>query len=59
MSLGSSVAEYLKISEFDDMDSDHLAISEIARTAIMSGGDISEEEQQELDDLVNSVLGIK
>ncbi|MFC3852867.1 N-6 DNA methylase [Salinispirillum marinum] len=59
LSLGSSVAEYLKIPEFDDMDSVHLAISEIARIATMSGGDISEEEQQELDDLVNEVLGIK
>lgn len=59
LSLGSSVAEYLKIPVFDDLDSDHVAISEIARNVTMSGGNISDDEQNQLDRLVNSVLGIK
>ena len=59
LSLGSSVAEYLKIPEFNDLDNVHIAISNIAKNATMLGGDISAKEQQKLDELVNKVLGIK
>jgi hypothetical protein len=59
LSLGSSVAEYLKIPEFDNSNKDHIAISNIAQSVTHAGGEISESEQQQLDTLVNSALGIK
>ena len=58
LSLGSSVADYLKIPKFDKTNLDHLAISNIAIKATKNDGNITVSEQSKLDDLVNKALGI-
>ena len=57
LSLGASVAEYLKIPVFDASDNIHLAISGIAQNATRCDGYITDKDQQRLDELVSRVLG--
>lgn len=55
LSLGISVIEYLKIPAFDDDDPAHIRLARLCEVATVNGGNLSEEEEQELDRLAVQV----
>jgi hypothetical protein len=59
LSLGASVAEYLRIPEFDSSDLDHMGIAATAKAISSRGGHVpTTQERAFLDNTVHKILGI-